>query len=123
MEKGPTKDERLFCDMVRDCCTGGLISGKEERLLKRLQLKLKLSDQRANQLRKVVQLDLSISKVELEYLDELKFSLQEGSISAGKRRLLNGLRQELNISEERGSFLEDTITNPKAYFARVGNHL
>jgi len=123
MGEGPTKDEKLFCDMVRECCTGGIISGKEERLLKRFQLKLKLADQRANQLRKMVESDLSIAERELEYLDEIKFALQEGSISDGKRRLLNGLRQGLNISEERGSFLEDTIKDPNSYIARIGKHL
>lgn len=123
MGKETTRDERLFCDMVRQCCTGGIISGKEERLLKRLQLKLRLQDERANQLRKIVESDLLISKEELEYLDEIKFALKEGSIPDGKRRLLNGLRQDLNISEERGAFLEDTIKNPNSYIARIGSHL
>lgn len=54
-----------------------------------------------------------ISLEEQEYLDELKECLADGEIGGSERRLLNMLRVNLGISEERAAELEASLQKPQ----------
>ena len=56
----------------------------------------------------------SISEDEQEYLEEVKMCLEEDNeISPKERRLLDRLRNKLNISEERAKELEESLKAPQ----------
>lgn len=54
----------------------------------------------------------SINKEEQEYLNELKEILVDGEISPRERRLLDKIRTQLGISEERAAELEASLSSP-----------
>lgn len=57
--------------------------------------------------------DDDLTKEEQEYIDELKDILADGEISPRERRLLDKIRQKLDISEERAKELEASLTEPQ----------
>lgn len=54
----------------------------------------------------------SLTSSENEYLTELKDILTDGEISARERRLLEKIRVQLGISEDRAAELENSLTTP-----------
>lgn len=54
----------------------------------------------------------TLSGAEQEYLNELKEILSDGEISPRERRLLDKIREQLNISEERAAELETSLSSP-----------
>ena len=57
--------------------------------------------------------DKQLPDGELKYLQELKDILEDGEISEGERRMLDLMRQNLGISEERATELEASLNFPQ----------
>ncbi len=58
----------------------------------------------------------SLSPEELEYMEELKFCFEKGSITDSERRLLKRRADKLGISEERSIELENILTVDKPQY-------
>lgn len=100
--------ENEYLSEIKACLEeGGEISKGERRLLEKLRIKLGISENRAAELERSLLMP-QLTEEEEEYLAEYKECLAEdGTISAGERRLLNRLRDKLGISEERANELEN----------------
>ncbi|MDE6021650.1 MAG: hypothetical protein K2H01_11730, partial [Ruminococcus sp.] len=107
IESKSSDEENEYLSEFKACLAeGGEISKGERRLLEKLRIKLDISEKRAAELEQSL-LTPQLTEVEEEYLAEYKECLAEdGTISAGERRLLNRLRDKLGISEERAKELE-----------------
>lgn len=104
-----TAKEQEYLDEVKFCLEeDGVISPKEEKMLDRLRQRLGLSESRATELREMAA--PSLTEDEKEYLDEVKFCLEEdGVISAKEEKMLDRLRQRLGITEERAAQLRQMV--------------
>jgi hypothetical protein len=107
------KDEKLFYDMLKDCYEDGKVSEDERNLLTRWGKKMNISLARTNQMEEMVMLNQTFSQQETEYLEEVKYCMEDGTISDDERKMLNRFRQKLNIPEERASYLESTVKREK----------
>lgn len=101
--------EAEYLEEVKECLENGVISNGERRLLEKLRIKLGISEERAAELEQSL-LTPQLTDEEQEYLAEYKECLAEnGEISVGERRLLNRLRDKLDISEQRASKIEKSV--------------
>ena len=95
----------------------GEIGEGDRKILKRLSVKLNISEQRALEIEQfILNSDKSenFSDAELKYVEELKFCFEDGpEITVSGRRLLNKERENLGISEERALEIEKIIKNQK----------
>lgn len=101
-----TGTEKEYLDELKACLEeDGEISSKERRLLNRLRERLGITEERAKELEDSL-LEPELTEEEQEYLDEYKACIEEGEFSSKEIRLLNRLRMNLGISEERAKELE-----------------
>jgi hypothetical protein len=90
----------------------GQITEEDRRILDRVKVKLKISDEKARELEQQVlqSIQPSYSDNELSYIEEIKFCLEDdGLISDKERQILELEREELGISNERAIELEEEI--------------
>lgn len=99
------KEEILF--MLDD---DGIIDEKERRILNRLKDKLGITDEKANKLENEI-LSLKIyTPNEKEYIEEYKEFLNDGEITEKERRILNRFATRLELTAERVSELENSLS-------------
>ena len=105
-----TDDEKNYLEELRNCLEdNGEISSGERRLLEKLRKYLGISEERALEIER--SLTICLTEEEKEYMEEYKLCLKDSNdISANERRLLNKLRIQLGISEERALEIEQ-MTN------------
>lgn len=102
-------DEQEYIDELKACLADdGSISDRERRLLDKLRKSLGISEQRAAEIE--ASLKTGLTEEEQEYVNALKDSLMDGTISDRERRILDRLRTSLNISEERAKELEESLS-------------
>lgn len=90
----------------------GIISEEDRRILERVRMKLALPLERAASIEELVIYKSlpSYSEIELQYIDEDKFCLEDdGIISPKERQLLDQERDDLNISNEHALNLENYV--------------
>ena len=104
-----THEEEEYLNELQMCLTENQeISPGERRLLERLRKHLGISDTRAQELEN--SLKPSLTEAEKEYWEEYKLCLEEGNeITASERRLLDKLKAQLHISDERAKEIEKII--------------
>lgn len=104
-----THEEEEYLNELQMCLTENKeISPGERRLLERLRKHLGISDTRAQELEN--SLKPSLTEAEKEYWEEYKLCLEEGNeITASERRLLDKLKAQLHISDERAKEIEKII--------------
>lgn len=100
-----------YFDEVRACLAEGKgISNNERRLLEKLRKHLNVPEELAMEIEN--SLSPMLTDEEKEYLEEYKLCLEDGhSVTAGERRLLDKLRKQLGISENRAKEIENTLKN------------
>lgn len=104
-----TEKESEYLEELKVCLEeDSEISVKERRLLNRLRDRLGISEERAEELESSL-LKPQLTEEEQEYLEEYKACTEEGELSPKEIRLLNRLRINLGISEERAKELESLI--------------
>ena len=104
-----TEEESEYLEELKACLEeDSEISVKERRLLNRLRDRLGISEERAEELESSL-LKPQLTEEEQEYLEEYKACTEEGELSPKEIRLLNRLRINLGISEERAKELESLI--------------
>lgn len=104
-----TEKESEYLEELKVCLEeDSEISVKERRLLNRLRDRLGISEERAEELESSL-LKPQLTEEEQEYLEEYKACTEEGELSPKEIRLLNRLRINLGISEERAKELETLI--------------
>lgn len=115
-----TDDEQEYLDTVRDILVDGAIPDSARRLLSRQRKSLYLTDERAEELEKIVLNETTSSEDgkeftedEQEYVDCLNDACIDGAIPDNARRLLERTRKSLNLSEERADELEHMVLNNK----------
>lgn len=98
--------EQEYIDEYKACIEDdGIITDRERRLLDKLRKSLGISEERAAELE--AQSNPSVlSADEMEYIEEFKACMADGSISERERRLLDRLAKSLNISPERVAQIE-----------------
>lgn len=102
--------EKEYLDEIKACLEDdGEISARERRLLDKLCLSLGISAERAAELEAIATGTPALTDSEKEYFSELKECMSDGIISDRERRLLNRIRQSLNITEERAAFIESIL--------------
>lgn len=98
-------NEQEYLEEIKACLDDdGEISARERRILNRLRDSLGISEARAQELE--ASLSQGLTDDEKEYVEALKDSLVDGTISNRERRLLDKLRISLGISEARAAELE-----------------
>lgn len=104
-----TEEESEYLEELKACLEeDSEISVKERRLLNRLRDRLGISEERAEELESSL-LKPQLTEEEQEYFEEYKACTEEGELSPKEIRLLNRLRINLGISEERAKELESLI--------------
>ena len=104
-----TEKESEYLEELKVCLEeDSEISVKERRLLNRLRDRLSITEERAEELESSL-LKPQLTEEEQEYLEEYKACTEEGELSPKEIRLLNRLRINLGISEERAKELESLI--------------
>lgn len=104
-----TEEESEYLEEFRACLEEDQeISPRERRLLNRLRDRLGIAEERAEELESSL-LKPRLTEEEQEYLEEYKACIEEGELSPKEIRLLNRLRINLGISEERAKELESLI--------------
>lgn len=104
-----SKEEQEYLGSVRDYLEESEeIDARGRRLLNRLRERLGITVERAEELELSLQ-TVQLTEEEKEYLEEYQACLEEGEISAKERRLLDRLRDKLNISEQRAKEIEKCI--------------
>lgn len=105
-----SKDEKEYLEELRICLEeNNEITSSARRLLEKLRKYLGISEERALELEE--SLKPTFTEDEKEYLEEYRLCLATGNtISASERRLLDKLRDQLGISEERAKNIERTIS-------------
>lgn len=104
-----TEEESEYLEELKACLEeDSEISVKERRLLNRLRDRLGISEERAEELESSL-LKPQLTEEEQEYLEEYKACTEEGELSPKEIRLLNRLRINLGILEERAKELETLI--------------
>jgi len=105
-------EESEFILMCEDIFNDGVFSEDEKSLLERKRIKLAITEERGEELMLMVQSKKQMSTQELEYLEEFNFCLKSnGIISEDERRLLNRLKINLNITDDRALELEKIVSN------------
>lgn len=106
-----TDNEKEYLEELRNCLVeNGNISPGERRLLEKMRIYLNISEERAFEIEE--SLSPKFTDSEKEYMEEYKLCLNGScDISAGEKRLLNKLREQLGISEERARDIEKIINN------------
>ncbi|MEA3221991.1 MAG: response regulator [Thermodesulfobacteriota bacterium] len=104
-------EESKYLEELRICFEEGNISDDERRLLERKREKLGISEEWGMKLENIAKAGKApqYSAEELEYIDELKFCLETGSISDDERKMLNRTRDKLKIPEKRATEIEEGI--------------
>lgn len=102
-----TQEEKDYVNEYKACLEeDGEITSGARRLLDRLSSRLKISPKRVAELEQMSVIP-QLTPDEQEYLDEYKECLKDDySISPRERRLLDKLRSQMGISEERGLEIE-----------------
>lgn len=105
------KDEEDYISLLKECLEdNNEISGHERKLLNKLRDKLNITEERASELENSLLSIVQYSSEELEYISDLKECLVDNNeISGHDRKLLNKLRDKLNINEERAIQLEEIL--------------
>lgn len=104
------QQEEEYLEEIRYCLQNGAITESQRRLLERLREKLGISQARAQELEQSLATDADApSKEELEYMEELRVSAQDGVIADDARMLLERHRQKLRITEARAAELEAKV--------------
>ncbi len=104
-----TEEESEYLEELKACLEeDSEISVKERRLLNRLRDRLSITEERAEELESSL-LKPQLTEEEQEYFEEYKACTEEGELSPKEIRLLNRLRINLGISEERAKELESLI--------------
>lgn len=102
-------NEQEYLEEIKACLDDdGEISARERRILNRLRESLGISEARAQELE--ASLSQGLTDDEKEYVEALKDSLVDGTISNRERRLLDKLRASLGISEARAAELEKHLS-------------
>lgn len=101
------EDELDYCQEVQSCLDNdGQITNSERKLLNRLRVSLDISEERANELEAYL---IKSNNAEREYKEALENCLKDGQISESERRLLERLRESLNIAEDRAAEIEASL--------------
>lgn len=109
---GYSKNEIEYIDILKDCYEDNIVSSDERRILERQKNKLGISDERAKEIEEHIKNEMFYSKFELEYIEEVRFCLQDDQVvSQDERRILERLRSKLNIDNERAKDLEKQVIN------------
>jgi hypothetical protein len=99
------QDYLELCNVINE---DSIISEDESNLLKRKQIKLGINDQRAHELFEFSKNKRKFSNEEIEYIEEINFCLDSNNeISDDERRILNKLKVNLGISDDRAQDLEN----------------
>lgn len=105
-----SEDEQYYVEMLEDALEDGQISNDEKRFLDRQQKRSGISPERAKMLEEMVRNRGNFSETELEYLEELKFSVEDdGEISEDERRFLDRMKKRLGVSDERAEEMEQMV--------------
>lgn len=109
---GYDNKEIEYIEILRDCYEDKNVSTDERRILERQKIKLGISEERAKELEEQIKKEVLYSKSEIEYLEEVRFCLQDDQIiSQDERRILERLRIKLNIDIKRAELLEKQVIN------------
>ena len=109
---GYDNKEIEYIEILRDCYEDNNISTDERRILEKQKSKLGISEERAKELEEQIKKEMLYSKSEIEYLEEVRFCLQDDQIiSQDERRILERLRIKLNIDNERAEYIEKQVIN------------
>ena len=100
-----SNDEQAYLDEVKACLQNGEISPSERRLLTRFRERLGISETRAAELEATITA-IQLTDDEKEYLEAYRDVANDGNVSERERRILDRLRTNLGISEERAKELE-----------------
>ena len=88
----------------------GIIDEKERRILNRLKDRLEITDEKANQLENEILALMDYTPNEKEYIEEYKEFLNDGEIAEKERRILNRFATRLELTAERVSELENSLS-------------
>ncbi len=105
-----SNQEQDYIEMYEDAFEDFVITDDELRMLERRRQKLGLSEQRAKELAEMVKAKKSFTKEEMEYMDEVKFCLEnDKEITQDERRMLDRLKSKLNLTNEKVAELEEFV--------------
>lgn len=103
-----SEEEKQYYEFLLKTLKDGVIDDSERKLLNKQKEKYHISDARALELEKIVKyLFLGVEKNEIEYYEVLLDSLEDDNIiDSSERDILNDIKKENNISDERALELE-----------------
>lgn len=102
--------EYEYLELLKDAVEDGKIDASARKFLNRRREKLGISEEKASQLENMLLKGNQLNDSEKEYIEELKFCLEDNNeISEKERKLLNRLRDKLNILVDRAIELEKNI--------------
>jgi uncharacterized protein YfkK (UPF0435 family) len=105
-----SNQEQDYIEMYEDAFEDFVVTNDELRMLERRRLKLGLSEDRAKELADMVKAKKSFTKEEMEYMEEVKFCLEnDKEITQDERRMLERLRTKLNLTNEKVVELEEYV--------------
>ena len=103
-----SEEEKQYYEFLLKTLKDGIIDDSERKLLNKQKEKYHISDERALELEKIVKyIFLGVEKNEIEYYEVLLDSLEDDNIiDSSERDILNDIKKENNISDERALELE-----------------
>lgn len=103
-----SEEEKQYYEFLLKTLKDGVIDDSERKLLNKQKEKYHISDARALELEKIAKyLFLGVEKNEIEYYEVLLDSLEDDNIiDSSERDILNDIKKENNISDERALELE-----------------
>lgn len=103
-----SEEEKQYYDFLLKTLKDGIIDESERKLLNKQKEKYHISDERALELEKIAKyIFLGVEENEIKYYEVLIDSLEDDNvIDSSEREILNDIKKDNNISDERASELE-----------------
>ncbi|MBF0351140.1 MAG: TerB family tellurite resistance protein [SAR324 cluster bacterium] len=105
--------EQVYIELLRMAYADNMIATEERELLELKRKQLKISRVKSKTLESQVKLEQNNSQREQRYLELLKMAYADDVLDPKERELLDLKREQLDISVERGLFLETQIKKLK----------
>ena len=103
-----SEEEKQYYDFLLKTLKDGIIDESERKLLNKQKEKYHISDERALELEKIAKyIFLGVEENEIKYYEVLIDSIEDDNvIDSSEREILNDIKKDNNISDERASELE-----------------
>lgn len=107
-----TQEERDYIELLEDSLENSEINENTRKLLNRRREKLGITMERAIEIEEIVLISENYTDEELEYIEEFEECYKrDEKLSDSEIKILNKLRIQLNITQERANELEILIVN------------